>query len=55
MLAIGARYTTWNVEPIPPDRKMWEGGCKYVNAAREVLSMPKICAQDDNGLIHLYL
>jgi len=38
MLAIAARYTTKNVEPPPPKGQMWEGGCSYLNDARELLS-----------------
>jgi hypothetical protein len=39
MFAIAARYTTTNVEPLPPKGQMWEGGCSYVNDARALLSM----------------
>jgi hypothetical protein len=38
MLAIAARYTTKNVEGLPPKGQMWEGGCSYLNDARELLS-----------------
>jgi len=38
MLAIAARYTTKNVEPPPPKGQMWEGGCSYLNDARELLN-----------------
>lgn len=40
MLAIAARYTSKNVEAPPPKGQMWEGGCSYLNGARELMSAP---------------
>jgi hypothetical protein len=38
MLANSARYTTKNVESLPEKGKMWEAGCAYLTAARDILS-----------------
>ncbi|KAF7966216.1 hypothetical protein HWV62_39477, partial [Athelia sp. TMB] len=38
MLALGARFTTKNVEPPPAKGEMWTGGKKYFDDARAILN-----------------
>jgi hypothetical protein len=38
MFAIAARYADNEIPP-PPDGKMWEAGCEFLDDAREILSM----------------
>jgi hypothetical protein len=37
MFAIAARYADTEIPP-PPNGKMWEAGCEYLDDAREILS-----------------